>query len=296
LCTTDASRCPPKADHLPILSTFDITPQHKAVTVRRNWRKTDWESFRTKLTQKLQTLDTADNIQTIEELNQRVAELETAINSVVNTEVPLAKSAPHTKRWWTPKLSKAHRDFQKLNHRAFRRRATPDDPIHEAYHKGRNAYSELIKKTKDKHWKNWLEDADNTTIWDINKLVNRPSSDGRASRIPDLKKTDRRGTRTLRTSDEKAQAFFESFFPAPAPRALGTNDPAEYPDPVTVFENISDQQISRAIDKLKPYKAVMVDDIANVTLKKTKDIIIPHLGPIYHTTFILNTYPQAWKR
>ena len=39
----------------------------------------------------------------------------------------------------------------------------------------------------------------------------------------------------------------------------------------------------------------MIDDIANIVLKKTKDILIPYLGPIYWVTFELKKYPQHWK-
>jgi hypothetical protein len=39
----------------------------------------------------------------------------------------------------------------------------------------------------------------------------------------------------------------------------------------------------------------MEDDIANVVLKQTKNILTPYLGPICRATFTLKTYPKKWK-
>jgi hypothetical protein len=64
---------------------------------------------------------------------------------------------------------------------------------------------------------------------------------------------------------------------------------------VCEFESITEVQIHHAIDKLKPYKAVMEGDIANIVLKETKDLVTPYLLPIYLATFELHTYPQTWK-
>ena len=40
----------------------------------------------------------------------------------------------------------------------------------------------------------------------------------------------------------------------------------------------------------------MEDDIANVALKQTSDILVPYLGPIYQATFSLQIYLEEWKK
>ena len=49
------------------------------------------------------------------------------------------------------------------------------------------------------------------------------------------------------------------------------------------------------ICKLQLYKASMQDDIANITLQKTVDILMPFLMPISQATFTLGRYPKWWK-
>jgi hypothetical protein len=53
LCNVDAGRRPPKADHLPILTTLDLSPKLAPVKNKRNWKKADWELFRDFLSQAL---------------------------------------------------------------------------------------------------------------------------------------------------------------------------------------------------------------------------------------------------
>jgi hypothetical protein len=96
------------------------------------------------------------------------------------------------------------------------------------------------------------------------------------------------------SNEEKSAELHKTFFPPP-PQTSNVPEEAEYPPPICSFENITDEQVHRAIAKLKPYKAVQADDIANVVLKQASNLIVPFLGPIYRATFTLNTYPQDWK-
>jgi len=69
----------------------------------------------------------------------------------------------------------------------------------------------------------------------------------------------------------------------------------DYLTPSFNFSCISDEKIHRAITKLGPHKAPSPNGIPNVLLTRCADLFIPHLGPIYHVTFKLNTYPPSWK-
>jgi hypothetical protein len=85
--------------------------------------------------------------------------------------------------------------------------------------------------------------------------VVEPSTDGgRTSlRVPVLKE-ERNGRTYERISNEnKSRALHKTFFPPPPAQGADYSDEV-YPDPVCQFENIMDEQIMRAIDKLKPYK------------------------------------------
>ena len=49
--------------------------------------------------------------------------------------------------------------------RSYRRRAIDEDPIHEEFRKAWNNYSTMIRKTKDEHWMEWLENLDEEGVW-----------------------------------------------------------------------------------------------------------------------------------
>jgi len=58
--------------------------------------------------------------------------------------------------------------------------------------------------------------------------------------------------------------------------------------------DITDNQIHRAIKKLKPYKASRKEMIPNSVLIHTREDIVSYLGPLFCTTNSLKYYPQEW--
>jgi hypothetical protein len=69
----------------------------------------------------------------------------------------------------------------------------------------------------------------------------------------------------------------------------------EYSPPCTTFENITDKQIHHAIKRLKPYKGMGPDQHSNSLYTHCHELLVPHLGPYYRTTFNLKHYPSRWK-
>jgi ribonuclease HI len=124
-------------------------------------------------------------------------------------------------------------------------------------------------------------------------LVSNPSTDGGNTRIPSFKKP---GGVEVTENAEKSALLHGTFFPPP-PENQETQygEHTIYPDPIEPFQTVTDEQIARAIDHLKPYKASMPEDIANVVLKQCKGLLIPHVAPLYRATIALRVYPQHWK-
>ena len=48
------------------------------------------------------------------------------------------------------------------------------------------------------------------------------------------------------------------------------------------------------ISRLQPYKAPGEDDILNIVLKQTAELIVPYLIQIFHAVFKLGTYSDSW--
>src|SRR5271155_2190627 len=54
----------------------------------------------------------------------------------------------------------------------------------------RNRYNELINKSKQDHWENWLEGISAKNVWDMHKFTSAPASNGSKTRIPALRSKD----------------------------------------------------------------------------------------------------------
>lgn len=169
------------------------------------------------------------------------------------------------------------------------------DPAHERYRRERSDYTEQIRRAKKEHWYSWLKSISASSIWTANRFISGPATDGGRARIPALRVMDELGMeREVRDNKGKSAALFSTFFlPAPAQNTRDSN--SSYPPPKAPFKNITNAQISRAIGKIAQYKAPGPSGVSNAVLTHCKELITPHLGPIFRATFSLKIYPAQWK-
>ena len=161
-----------------------------------------------------------------------------------------------------------------------------NDPIYEEFCQARNKYSKAIQDAKVEHWLEWLETLDEEGIWVANRLVSGPALDGGRCRIPVLKVRDlvtKEVVREVQTNEEKGELLYGIFFPKrtappiPEPRA-------PYPQERWEYEPTTDKQIHRAIRKMKPWKAIRPGTIPNSVFVHARELLVPHLGPIFRAT------------
>ncbi|KAF9538302.1 hypothetical protein CPC08DRAFT_651493, partial [Agrocybe pediades] len=133
-------------------------------------------------------------------------------------------------------------------------------------------------------------------LWVANKYIKEPANDGGKTRIPTLKETDQvTNTATLiDNNDDKARAFAKNFFP-PKPDISTVPENYEYPPPLPNPPNIETKQIREQIERLSPYKASGPDQIPNIVLQKSVDLIEEHLLQIYNAVLSLDTYVDTWR-
>jgi hypothetical protein len=55
---------------------------------------------------------------------------------------------------------------EEAGEKAKRTRHAPNHAIHEEHCRAKNDFSELQKRTKEEHWKEYLESVDEGNIWD----------------------------------------------------------------------------------------------------------------------------------
>ena len=140
-------------------------------------------------------------LETAEEFQRAACSFDEALRRTVETKVPRTRPHPHTKRWWTEDLTKLASELKQLRKTAHRYRALPEHGIHAQVHEKENTLSKEIRKTKEDHWKNWLNDMAGTDIWIAHKYIWNPGGDGGKTWIPTLRATNTDGQLTHATTN-----------------------------------------------------------------------------------------------
>ena len=128
-------------------------------------------------------------------------------------------------------------------------------------------YRDAIKKAKGDKWKEYVEEADERSIWKVKKYLDTTPI---TTYIPTL-------LRSATTTNEKAEILKANFFPPPPPTEITGIEGTIYPAPLETATTISMSQLQRAIEKLMPKKAPGPDEIPNLILKKCFGTLQHHL-------------------
>ena len=166
--------------------------------------------------------------------------------------------------------------------KSYKRRKLDHDPTHKEFWQACNKYSKAIHNTKAEHWLEWLETLDEEGVWAANRLASGPASDGGRCRIPTLQVRDpvtKQIVREVRTNEEKGQLLYEIFFPKRTMPQLQEHR-GPYPQQKWEYEATTDEQIHRVIKKMKLWKVTRPGTVPNSVFIHTREMLVPHLGPI----------------
>ncbi|QRV96882.1 Reverse transcriptase from transposon X-element protein [Ceratobasidium sp. AG-Ba] len=279
-------------DHFTIQIELTLTCRQAPKIKRRNFQKADWEKVRSDLAKSLPNVRQPPILNT-DEFDARLDKIMSAMNSVIETHVPLIKESPYAKRWWTPQLKELHTVKSDLHIAARRHKATPTHPLHSLYAKADKDFRDAMRNAKKDCWHTFIDEAEGDDVWTAHKYLTSTPTNGRAARIPTLKTRGPTGEPIEHTTNkQKGAALHESFFPVAQNPHI---EPAEYPDPVEAFQNITKEQLNRVITNLKPYKTPGPDAIPNAMFKECRKTLVHWLLPVFRATFTLKYYPQSWK-
>jgi ribonuclease HI len=296
-CDTFPQWRPQNTDHMPIISVLEIEPERVDYVGKHNFKLTDWEEFRESLEENLEGLGVTDEITSEEQFYARVTHVDMAIKSTIQKHIPLTRLSPYTKRWWNKALARLKRDKEKLSRMSYTSRALDNDPIHEKFRQARNVYSLAIRDAKAEHWLEWLETLDEEGVWTANRLATGPATDGSRGRIPTLHVKDpvtRQVIQEACTNEEKGKLLYQLFFPKrTAPPVPVQREP--YPQAKWEYTPTTDEQIHRAIKRMKPWKATRSGTVPNAVFVYARELLVPYLGPLFRATDTLKLYPDDWK-
>ena len=131
---------PQKTDHMPIISVLEIEPERIVQVKKHNYKLTDWEEFRKTLANELADLQGTEELTLVEEFEEQIKKLDSAIKTAIKEHIPVMKPSPYMKRWWTKGLADIKRCKEWLARKSYRRRDVDEDPIHEEFRQAQNNY------------------------------------------------------------------------------------------------------------------------------------------------------------
>ena len=293
MCDTLTNSPGINTDHLPIITTIDLSLARAPSNPPRNFRDVDWEEFQKALSTRLEKIGAPTRIHTSVELDTACQKLTEAIQETIDGEVPRIDPKIRAKRWWTKELTKLRQEANRKGRKASKYRDWPEHRSHAERKEANKTFHKTLECTKRQHWQDWLEKADDPDIWTAHRYTSTPAGDGGRSRIPVLK-VARDGQETITaTNEEKSNMLAKTFFPPRPP----DDTPLQfvYPKPICDLEPISREQIGNQLAKLKPYKAPGPDGIPNVVLTKCANVITDRLYHIYKAILELGIYYAPWK-
>ena len=283
-----------RTDHLPILTKLNLDAASETPMAHRNFRAVDWERFQKALDRNLTRLSPPSLINTQTQLDAACANITSALQDTIKAEVPVTTICAKSKRWWTKELSTMRKEANKLGRLSHTHRDKPFHYAHAAHADADKLYHKTVKSTKLRHWRDWLERAEDPDIWTVQKLLAAPATDGGSARIPALKYKVDNEQRTASANEEKGQVLAKSFFPA-KPLQEQTEPNVDYPPQCEKAGKITRESITRQLRKLKPYKAPGPDGIPNIVLTKCADLLVDRLHHIFTAIYDKKLYHAPWK-
>ena len=176
----------------------------------------NWPELVPTLKANLDNLPKPKTINNIDTFNLTLTALNNAIWNAINKHLKPSKPTPYSKRWWSTALALDRKLTIKLARKAKQFQDYPNHPIHEDYRRQRNKYSNHIKTAKAKHWIDWLEGLDESSLWQAARFISSPPSDAARARIPSLQiidPTTKRTINTIHSNKEKGKTLHTLFFP-----------------------------------------------------------------------------------
>jgi hypothetical protein len=244
-------------DHLPIITTLDLSYYPTQSDTQFNYRHANWEHFAKTVQEKLDNMPILNNLtyDSTDDLKSAVNELFKILQEVAATQTPMTKPHPHLKCWWNKELTalRKRKNCESLRHYDWR--GTPNHESHEEYQKISKEFATAIDNAKANHWKEWIEHIDGNDIWQVNKYMNTSPTGHNCQCIPHLNQPN--STKTL-TNKEKADRLAQVFFPTPMdslesmPTFTEHNPPAA---PETTFTTFTAKRTEEVLRKLNPFKA-----------------------------------------
>jgi exonuclease III len=275
------------SDHLPIVTSLDISVKQLSREPSRNWKSVDEKRFKSAI---VNNLPPRRRPRTRGALDRYLGELVTVLQNAIDEAVPQRIWSPKSKRGWDEECTRALTETKRLR-RIYS--LYHMDETWEAYRAARNNKGRVIKIALRRAHRENVEKASKSpdALWKLAKWARN-----RNTQAPEVTPTIQNPDTLQMVSDpaKKAEIFREAFFPAPREAELGDIEGATYPDRIAM-PPITEQEVGRAIQEASPFKAPGPDGILNKALQLAATWIKPHLTAIYNQCLNLGYCPQHFR-
>ena len=297
-CNVKSGRRPANTDHMPIITTIDLTYIPTSSSIRFNYKTINWEEYEERLQERLTEADATltGPINNKEQLEEATNCLFNIINETTSEIAKTIRITPHTKRWWTNELSNIRRDRNRASSQHYKWRGQPDHPSHLAYKEINKSFARAIEKAKADHWKEWIEHVSGKDLWSVHRYMKSEPTDYGRRRIPDLRNPD--GTYAT-TNEEKARGLAGTFFPAEQQHQQDEYVFKEGNPPQankSQFPTFTPERIIATMRELSPFKAPGPSGISHAVLRQCAHVLAPWLSTIYNAICTLNHYPTLFGK
>ena len=271
------------SDHFPIETIISVQTDAPQTLPAYNYAKTNWKELNAKLESYLPEVQSAsDKITTKIQIDTYAIQLVEAITKAVQETTPRKRPSPHSKRWWTEHLTNWRKKANKLRNIYLRTKIVADRV---AWRAMANKYKKEIKQAKADKWKEYVNDANDKSIYKIKNYILNTFTPAFVPTLDD----------NAATNEQKIIKLQKAFFPKPPKADLSDIACAVYPEEVSFNPQISIRQIREAVNKLASDKAPGPDEISNRILKNTLPIIERHLQTLMQASINLGHFPKPFK-
>lgn len=272
------------SDHQAIVSRIDVPVKIVPHRIRRNFKKTDWESV-SKAMNSFHS-NPPPQLTTTAELDQTTDLLTRSLSSAIENATPTGSGSGYEKPWWTKELTALRHSYTSLrNHEvSAARKGLPGGRYRVEAHVARVRLRTAIRDAKRTHWASFLEDSDN--IWKAARYLDRSRSG--FSNVPGLATSQGLAT----SSEEKSTALLDTFFPLMPPPGEIPHGPYQQP---VAWEELSMSEIEAVLWKAGPWKAPGPDKVPNIAWQKTWHLVKEWVLEVFKASLLLGHLPVGWR-
>ena len=281
------------SDHYPIMTTFELGTKQTQPLTKYNWSKINETHLRRELSrailgsQIIQDFVNKEVPVRWEGIDKMTAEIVDTIQEAVLLSTLRLRVSPHSKPGFTSECKEA---VQAAN-RCWRQRDRFWSEDTEAkYRKARNDKVRVLRKARRACFRKWITEACESPeiMWKKTKWARKPSL--KQTCLPSFVANGE----VIHKPKRKAKILMESFFPPPVHADLSDVNENTYPRPHNMGE-ITRNEIARAVLKPSPKKAPGLDDIPNLILQKTLDIMLPIYEKLFNKCLETGYCPQHFR-